>query len=313
MTSREPSAGPAAEGDRGSRASAYAALAVLALFWGYSWVAVKVATRDASPIAVAALRTGLGALALFALLAATRRSLRPPPLAATAGYGLLQTAAFTLLQTLAVAEGGAGRAAVLVYTMPFWLALLAWPLLGERISGWRWLALGLAAVGLALVVTPLSPRSNLANALAVAAGLVWAASAVVAIRLRASGIRDVLSLSAWQMAFGAAALVAVALVVPGHVRPTASFVAAIAFLSIFATALGWALWLFVLSRLPATVAGVASLATPVVGAALAAVQLREIPSRKELWGISLVVCALFVNWRSGSPSRPVSPRGSSSA
>ncbi len=49
---------PAAHGGgpraaRSGAAAAYAALAFLALVWGYSWVATKVATRDASPLAVA--------------------------------------------------------------------------------------------------------------------------------------------------------------------------------------------------------------------------------------------------------------------
>lgn len=285
-------------GDRRGVATAYVALAVLALFWGYSWVAVKVATEDGSPLVVAALRSALGALALLAFLAAKGRSLRPTPFLSTALYGLLQTAGFTLLQTAAVSLGGAGKVAILAYTMPFWLAILAWPLLGERIAGWRWVALGLAAAGLALVATPLRSRSGLASALAVSAGLVWAASAVFFLRLRARASHDVLSLTAWQMVWGALALVAVAAVVPGHVRLTASFAAAIAFLAIFATALGWALWLFVLSRLPATVAGVASLATPVVGVFFAAVQLHEIPSPRELGGIALILLALLVNWRS---------------
>ncbi|HVP68364.1 MAG TPA: DMT family transporter [Anaeromyxobacteraceae bacterium] len=316
MTPRAPAAFPvpAAPGARRAGAAAYSALAALALVWGYSWVAVKVATRDASPLVVAALRTGLGALALFAWMGLRRLPSRRPPVVATAVYGLLQTAAFTLLQTLAVSMGGAGRAAVLAYTMPFWLALLAWPFLGERIRGWRWLALALAAVGLALIVTPLSSRSAPASALAVAAGLVWAASAVLAVRLRAAGASDVLSLSAWQMAFGAAALGALALLLPGHVRLTASFLAAIAFLSLLATALGWALWLFILSRLPATVAGVASLATPALGVALSAIQLGEIPSARELSGVTLVVGALVLNWwASAPPGSRVSRRGSSSA
>ena len=48
-----------------------------------------------------------------------------------------------------------------------------------------------------------------------------------------------------------------------------------AFISIGGAALGWFLWMFILSRLPAGVAGIASLATPVVGVVSAAIQLHE--------------------------------------
>ncbi len=275
------------------RLPAWLALAALAVIWGYSWVAMKVATRDGSPLLVAALRSVVGAAALLAYLPLSGRSIRPPPLVPALVYGLLQTAGFTLLATVAVSTSGVGKTAVLAYTMPFWLALLAWRFLGERIRGATWAALALAAVGLGLVVTPLG-ASTRANALALGAGLVWAASAVWVVRALAKGRHDLLSLTAWQMVWGALALVAVAASTEVHVRWTPSFVWTIAFLGVVASALAWSLWLFVLSRLPAGVAGLGSLSVPVVGLLLAAVQLGEIPTRRELAGIACIVAALAV-------------------
>jgi drug/metabolite transporter (DMT)-like permease len=286
---------------RRARAEAYLALAVLSLIWGYSWVAVKIATRDGSPLAVASLRAALGAVALIAVLASTRRSLRPPPFLPTLVYGLLQTTGFTLTQTIAVSIGDAGKVAILAYTMPIWLTLLASRFLGEKIVGAHLFALALAATGLGFIASPLGSRSVLANALAVTAGMVWAASAVWVMRVLAKGGYDLLSLTAWQMLWGALALIAVAVVSPFHVRWTPPFIASIAFLAIGATAFGWALWLFILSRLPAGVAGLGSLATPVVGLALAAVQLGERPSRTEMVGIACIVGALAVrSWTARS-------------
>jgi drug/metabolite transporter (DMT)-like permease len=289
--------------DGRGRAQAFAALTLLAAVWGYSWVMVKVATRDASPIAVAALRNGLGAAALLVFLAATRRPLRPPPFGPTAVYGLLQTVGFTALQTIAVSLGGAGRIAILAYTMPFWLALLAWPLLGERIGGARWGALAIAAAGLWLVAGPTGTRSGLASLLGVASGLLWAASTVWVVRTLIRRGHDLLSVTLWQMVWGGAVLTTLALLFPGDVRWTASLAGSLAFLAIASNALGWALWVFVLSRLPAATAGLGSLATPVVGVALAAAQLHEIPSRGELLGMVLVVAALVVNARATAGRR----------
>ncbi len=273
----------------------YLALVVLALVWGYTWVAIKLATGDASPLFVASARLAVATLILFAVLALTRRSLRPPPFAPALVLGLLQTTGWTLLQTLAVARGGAGKSAVLGYTMPFWAALLAWPFLGERITGLRWVALALAAAGLALVVAPLDARSFAADALAVLAGLSWAASAVYAKRLRKRHDVELLSLTAWQLLWGTLPLVVLTLAFPAPIRWTPTFVAAMAFMSVGGGALGWFLWMFILSRLPAGVAGIASLATPVVGVAAAAIQLHELPASTELIGMALIVAALVVN------------------
>ena len=277
------------------RASAYAALVVLALVWGYTWVVIKIATQFASPYVVAGGRIALGAAILFVALAATGRSLRPTPLRPTIVLGLLQTTGFTLFQTLAVSMSGAGKVAVLAYTMPFWVALLAWPFLGERITGLRWVALALAAAGLGFVVAPLPRGAILADAFAIAAGLSWAASAVWAKRLRARYDVDLLALTAWQLLWGAIPLVVIMLAVPERIDWTPAFVAAMAFMGIVGASFAWFLWLFILSRLPAGVAGIASLATPVVGVTAAAIQLHEIPSRSELIGMTLIVAALGLN------------------
>lgn len=275
---------------------------MLALVWGYTWVVIKIATQNASPYVVAGGRIALGAAILFVALAATGRSLRPTPLGPTIVLGLLQTTGFSLFQTLAVSMAGAGKVSVLAYTMPFWVALLAWPFLGERIGGLRWVALGVAAVGLGLVVAPLPRGAIAADALAIAAGLSWAASAVWAKRLRARHDVDLLGLTAWQLLWGAIPLIVIMLAVPERIVWTPTFVAAMAFLAIVGTSFAWFLWLFILSRLPAGVAGLASLATPVVGVTAAALQLHEIPSRTELIGMSLIVAALGLNAASARES-----------
>lgn len=280
---------------RRGRALAFATLGLLSFIWGSAWVVLKVATRDAAPLAIAALRAAIGAAALLGFLAAARRPLRPPPFGPTLVLGLLQTVGFGLPQIIAVALGATGRTIVLGYTMPFWLTLLAWVFLGERIGRARWTALALAAVGLALVFGPLDARSMLPSLVGVSSGVLWAASVVWALRTLLGRGHDLLLVTAWQMAWGAIVLCALALAFPSPVHVTGSFVASMAFLSLVANALGWALWMFVLSRLSPAAAGLGTLATPVVGVALAAVRLGEIPTRLELAGMAFIVAALALN------------------
>jgi drug/metabolite transporter (DMT)-like permease len=277
-------------------AAPLAALAVLALIWGYNWVAIKVATAYAGPVDFGALRVGVGALALFAAMALMRRSLRPTPLAPTAVLALLQTSVFTLLQIVAVERGGAGKSAVLVYTMPFWVLLFAWPLLGERVRGAQWAAVALAAAGLALVLAPFDPQHGLdAKLIAVAGGVVWGASAVYLKWVRAHYDVDLLALTAWQMLLGTVPIVLLVPLAHEHTPSfTLPFIAALAFVALPGTALAWLLWMFALSRLPAGIAGLASLATPVVGVLAAWVQLHEVPSGTEFAGIACIVVALAV-------------------
>ena len=55
--------------------------------------------------------------------------------------------------------------------MPFWLLLLAWAFLGERLRGVQWLAVALALCGLVLVLEPWRLQGTFSSLLAVAGGL----------------------------------------------------------------------------------------------------------------------------------------------
>lgn len=271
------------------------ALATIAPIWGYSWVVTKVALDYAPPFAFAALFTLLGAVCLFVLMAALRRPLRPPPLLWTAGIALLQTTAFNGLAIAALTTGGAGKVSVLVYTMPFWLLLLAWLSLGEAIRGAQWLAVALAFSGLVLVVRPWDLGAALSGLLACAAGLAWAAGALLVKLLQQRSPHDSFSLTAWQLLFGAMPLILIAgLVDRGQPDWTSAFVACLAYSVLLSNALCWTLWVFALRALPAGAAGMGTLAVPVVGVLTAWLQLKETPTAVEGVGMALIVIALAI-------------------
>src|SRR6185436_10247789 len=123
--------------------------------------------------------TWLAVLVLFAVLIIQRRPLLPSPWIAVAVTGLFQTTINIGSTTMALAGGGAGRTSVLVFTMPFWTLLLAWPVLHERVRGAQWLAIAAAAAGLVLVVEPWNWRGDLGPRLwAVLSGFGWGAGTV---------------------------------------------------------------------------------------------------------------------------------------
>lgn len=125
---------------------AFVALTLLALIWGYNWVVMKQVIQYVDPFDFSAIRTVLGAATLFLVLLILRRPMKITALRQVALLGVLQTAAFTALIQWALVAGGAGKTAVLVYTMPFWVLPMAWWLLGERIKGSQWFEIGRAHV-----------------------------------------------------------------------------------------------------------------------------------------------------------------------
>jgi len=271
------------------------ALALLSLIWGYNFVVMKKVMAYVDPFQFTAMRTVLGAGTLFVALIWLRKPLRPVAIGPTFLLGLLQTAVFTALLQWSLVSGAAGKTAVLTYTMPFWLLLFAWVGLGERVRGTQWLAVAAAAAGLVFILEPWNAHGSLfSNALALAGGIAWAVSAVYAKRLRARVELDLLSLTAWQMLFGSLLLVVVALVLT-PARPldiSGYFIGALAYNAVFGTGLAWVLWLYVLDKLPAGVAGLSSLSVPAVGVLAAWLQLGEQPSSAEMIGMLLIASAL---------------------
>ncbi len=279
-----------------SRVMPLLALGVLSLCWGYSWILNKLALLDAGPFTFSAYRTLIAAACLLALLPLSGRALRPRRIGELLGLGLVQTTTFVGLSMWALVEGGVGRTAILVFTMPFWTLLLAWPLLSERVRGLQWLAVGLAACGLLAILQPWHLAGSVGSKLmAVGAGAAWATSSIMVKRIQRAHAIDLLSLTAWQMLFGALPLLAIAHLAgePAAVW-SARFILVLLLTAVVSTALCWLIWIYLLKHLTAGVAGMGMLTIPIIAILSASAQLGERPRADELVGMSLIAAALVV-------------------
>eukprot|EP00825_Cyclidium_porcatum_P037583 TRINITY_DN4176_c0_g1_i3.p3 TRINITY_DN4176_c0_g1~~TRINITY_DN4176_c0_g1_i3.p3 ORF type:complete len:180 (+),score=24.63 TRINITY_DN4176_c0_g1_i3:257-796(+) len=121
------------------------------------------------------------------------------------------------------------------------------------------------------------------------AALCWGIGTILIKRLRSTQPVDLLSLTAWQMIFGAIPLVLLALVVPE--RPTEwspNYLGILAFMSIASTALCWWLWIYILDRVPAWEASLSVLGTPVVAILSSRLTFGEEFKALEVAGILLI-------------------------
>ncbi|UCV30267.1 DMT family transporter [Ferribacterium limneticum] len=266
------------------------ALLVLSLTWGYTWVLAKQGLAYAPPFAFAAERCVGGAVALFLALKLMGRPLKLVAPWPTLAIGLTQVAGFMVFQTWALVEGGPGKTAVLIFTMPIWTLLMAWPILGERVKGKQWLAAASTLIGLLLIIEPWDMHSSLfSKFLGLMAALCWGIGTILIKRLRSTQPVDLLSLTAWQMIFGAIPLVLLALVVPERSTEwTPHYLGILAFMSIASTALCWWLWIYILDRVPAWEASLSVLGTPVVAILSSRLTFGEEFKALEVAGILLI-------------------------
>lgn len=159
------------------------ALTGFAALLAFNQVVIKLTAEGLSPVFQAGLRSA-GAIVVLALwLVARRIRFRLPPGALLWGTvsGLLFAFEFICLFH-ALDLTTVGRASVIFYTMPVWLALAAHFLLpGERLSGLRIAGLGLAVAGVAVALLDRSngQASLTGDLLALIATFGWAGIALV--------------------------------------------------------------------------------------------------------------------------------------
>ena len=273
-----------------SRRAAYVALAALTLVWGFNWIVMKAALINADPLEFNMHRTWLAICVLFAALVARRGRFWPGNWRAVVITAFLQTTLNMGATMMAVAGGGVGRTSVLVYTMPFWTLVIAWPVLHERVQGAQRYAIAFAFAGLVLVVQPWAWEGDLAPKLwAVLSGFGWAAGAVAMKYFQRERGFDVLSFMAWQMIIGVLPLT----VLPWlfDVPPTHWSIAhagLMFFVGAIATAGGFLVWIEILRWLPAGTASLNLFAVPVIAILSSMAVFGERITRIEWMGIAAI-------------------------
>lgn len=126
-----------------------------ATLWGLLGPVATVAMREGvSALEIAFWRAALGGL-LYAIhtVVSGRWRVAWSDVPAVAAFGLVGVSLFYSSYLLAVERGGAALAAVLLYTAPAWVAVLARLFLGERLTTLRIGAVAATVGGVALVAT----------------------------------------------------------------------------------------------------------------------------------------------------------------
>lgn len=233
--------------------------------WGACYVAISWGLRDATDLWFATLRA---AVAAAALLVVVRAQHRPTPRRSrdwllVAGLALGNVA--VAFGGMFVATGGVatGVASVLANTQALLVLLPAWWLFGERIDRADAVALGVGLAGLFAVAGGGVAVDGAVLSLVAAAGIT---SGTLLARAAAPDL-DVVAVTAWHFAVGAAMLAAAAFVIDGvpAVAWTPRFVGSLGFLALAGTALAFLLWFEEVRRAPLGPLTAWTLLVPVFG------------------------------------------------
>jgi len=256
-------------------------LAITSIGWGFNWPITKFLIGELPPLTLRGLSGVVGALLLAVLALARGQSLYVPRemrvrlvLAA-----VLNVTGWMVLMGLALLWLPAGEAALIAYTMPVWASLIAWPVLGERPTLLRTLALVMAFAGLASIMGGSGIAGSQAKLPGIIMALVGSLGFAVGTVLFKRGPVELAPIpgAAWQVGIGC-----LPVAIAGLAIETSHWDAV--------TPLGWALlvysvvgqfciayvaWFAALARLPASVAAIGTMAVPVIGVVTSAIALGE--------------------------------------
>jgi drug/metabolite transporter (DMT)-like permease len=285
---------------RSNRHLPLVALGLLPLIWGYSWVPLKIGLDYSPPFTLAALRCLPGAFLILGFAAVLRHPIKLKAARYTIPLGLLQTGGFIGLVTAGLVTGGAGRTAILANTWQFWILVLAWPILGERLRSTQWASVFLALVGLVLIIEPWKLEGVTSALLVLAGAFCWAVGSIVVRLMRRKHEVDPLVLNGWQVLFGSIPLVVVAVFLEGESPQwTTELIWTLLFSIIMTTCVAAFLWLYVLREMPASLAGLGTMATPVVGLLASWAWLGEQPTVLVVVGMVLILVASAILFARG--------------
>lgn len=138
-----------------SRLIPYFEVLFAVIVWGASFIATKIGLKDVTPITVVWLRFGMGVMILGGMVAARKEFAWPTrnEWPYFAFLGLLGITWHQWLQSTGLQTAQASTTAWIVATTPVFMALLGWFVLKEKLSPVQVLGIGLAAVGVLLVVS----------------------------------------------------------------------------------------------------------------------------------------------------------------
>lgn len=270
-------------------------LAVTSIGWGLNFPIMKFLLSEWPPLTARGCSGIVGAAALALIAASQRQPLAVPRelWLRLVVMSLLTIASWVSFMGLALVWLDAREAAVLAISIPVWVAILAWPVLGERLTLLRALALMLALGGIFILIGGNSidagveklPGFLMALLGAVCVGLGTVLTKQFPLQMPPT------SLAAWQIGIGCIPVAIAGLVFE---RPAVAALstlgwASMVYLTLVQFCLCYVCWFAALERLPAATASIGTLLVPVVGVLSAAAMLHEPFGLRELIALTVAL------------------------
>jgi drug/metabolite transporter (DMT)-like permease len=265
-----------------SPAAAAALFAVVVLAWGTTWPVMKLIVQHIPPLTMTAMRSWIAAATVLPILLYQGNFILPRrgDMPVVLSIALLHMVAFAALVATGLQYVPAGKAIVLGYTTPLWVAIGARFFLSEAITRWRVVGIAMGLGGLGVIFSPQvfdwADTDTLLGCGFVLLGAACWATSIVYVRLH-RWLASPFQLLFWQVLIAAVILTIMGLFVEGVPQPdwTPRLLLLLLYASVVGTALAYWAMSMVNRSLPAITTALGVLATPLVGLASATLMIGE--------------------------------------
>ncbi len=293
----------AASSSSRTRRLAWISWAAVCLFWGTTFLAIKISLETIPPFLMGGARYVLAGLILAGVLAARRH-----PLPTRAVWGRLAVLGFFMM---VLGNGGvvwgeqfvpSGLTAVVLGTNPFWMVgINALMPRGDRLHARQWAGLVIGFSGILLLVWPEISIGG-AHAHGFVLGVIGLQIACAGWASGANYTRrhvmpdDVIGSAALQMIFGGLMMVLIGLVAGewGRLAFTPRTMASWLYLSLVGSVIGFAAFSYALQHLPVAVVSLYNFVNPVIAVALGTLVLGEAFHARMLVAAAVIVTGILI-------------------
>ncbi len=278
------------------------AFGLVYVFWGSTYLGIRIAVEHFGPMLLTGIRFLIAGVVMLAVCALTGRGIRVTrgQLIRHGVVGILLLSIANAVLSWAEQYVRTGLASLIVSSVPIWFLVIdTWVLRGDRLSRRGLFGLGLGIVGIIVLLWPKLFASNahgqmelFASVCLIGSSLVWSVGSVLSRRWQ--GGVDPFSATGWQMTVAGALNLIIGLLLgeAAHADLAWQGLAAIAYLVVFGSWVGYSAYIWLLNHVPTSKVGTYAYVNPVIAVFLGWLFLGERVDRYILAGTAIIIVAV---------------------
>ncbi len=268
----------------------------MALIWGSNWSVMKIGLKFVGPLNLVMQRFLFASITLLPVLVLEKKKIPRDR------WTWIKLVLLALINSVGVTSTNvgllyefSGLSSILTYTQPLFVFCLAIPFLGEKVSLIKALGIIIGFLGVVVLYVERSSLTIISNSILflILGAFIWAVS-IIYYKKTLSYVDPAIA-NIVQFPIGAFFLLVIASILEGLTFSiNVSYILSIFYMSVFGSAIGFTIWLFLIKEEEATIVSASSLIIPAIALLLGWIFLEETLGYLSLLGLILIFTGVYL-------------------